>query len=276
MESLREKLYETLEVDNPMTVRQVFYRLVSAGVIEKTDNAYDAIDRILVQMRRSDDLPYAWLTDSTRWMRKPRTYSSAEAALQNTVQCYRRAIWNEQDVYLEIWVEKDALAGILFEETSKWDVPLMVTRGFPSLSYIYEAAEAISAEDKPTYLYYFGDFDPSGVRIPRTTEKQLRELAPDADIHFERVAVTEEQIELLGLPTRPTKKKGNTHANGWDGESVEVDAIPPAQLRSMVRQCIELHVDHRVLEITKAAEQSERELLKQWVGRLIAEKGGAA
>jgi len=66
----------------------------------------------------------------------------------------------------------------------------MVTRGYPSLSYLYSAAEALEAEEKPCFLYYVGDHDPSGLDIPRRVEEDLRRFAPEVDLHFERVAVT--------------------------------------------------------------------------------------
>jgi hypothetical protein len=247
-----------------MTVRQVFYRAVSAGIINKSELEYkNSISRQLVAMRLSGDLEFGWIADNTRWMRKPKTYSSVEEALQSTARTYRKALWDDQDAYVEVWTEKDALAGVLLEETKKWDVPLMVSRGFSSLTYLYEAAEAISDQGKPAYLYYFGDHDPSGLRIDAAIERRLRELAPHADIEFERVAVRPEQITKWGLPTRPTKKKGNTHAKGFEGRSVEVDAIPAARLRQLVRDCIEQHVDQEQYRVTQSAERREREILSK-------------
>jgi hypothetical protein len=92
--------------------------------------------------------------------------------------------------YVEIWLEKDALSGVLYPVTSEWDVPLMVTRGYSSLSFLHEAAEAITDQGKPAYIYYFGGHDPSGRDITRATEAGLREFAPAAEIHFKRIAVT--------------------------------------------------------------------------------------
>jgi hypothetical protein len=214
LEQLREALYAILAEDHPMTVRQVFYRAVSAGLIAKTEQEYkNSIGRQLVLMRRGGELPYGWIADNTRWMRKPRTYSSPEEALRWTAQTYRKALWDDQPVYVEVWTEKDALAGVLIEETRPWDVPLMVSRGFASVTYLYEAAETIAAQGKPAYLYYFGDHDPSGVYIDPNIESQLRQLAPDAEIYFKRVAVRPEQIELWDLPTRPTKRTDRRRAS---------------------------------------------------------------
>jgi len=263
IENLREWIRLVVGRSRPMTVRQAFYALVSEGVIEKTEAEYkQTVVRLLVEMRREGEIPFSWIADNTRWMRKPDTFSSLEQALEHTAEFYRRALWNDQDAYVEIWCEKDALAGVIMEETDPYDVPLMVTRGYPSLSFLHSAAEAIAEQEKPAFIYYFGDRDPSGVDIPRHVERGLREMAPDADITFTCVAVTLEQVQELGLPTRPTKQT-DTRARTFEGESVELDAIPPLTLRGMVSECIEAHIDPHVLRRTQAIEAEERNTLRE-------------
>lgn len=263
IERIREAIYQAVEVDRPMTVRQVFYRLVGLGVIDKSEAEYkQTVCRLLADMRRERVIPFHWIADNTRWMRKPRTYSSLEDALRRTAQTYRRALWADQDVYVEVWLEKEALAGVLVDVTSEYDVPLMVTRGYPSMSYLHSAAEAIADCGCPAHLYYFGDHDPSGVDIPRYVEQQLREYAPEAEIHFHHAAVTPEQIAEYELPTRPTKKS-DTRAKNFTGESVEVDAISPAELRALATNAIEQHIDADTLERTEMIEFAERETLRE-------------
>lgn len=153
LDSIRNALYETLAADNPATVRQVFYRLVSAGVIEKTEVEYKGrVCRLLAEMRRDGSLPFDWIADNTRWMRKPTSFSSPEQALRQTAEFYRRAVWDEQNAYVEVWLEKDALSGVIYDVTAAWDVPLMPTRGYPSLSFLYSAAYNIRQIDKPTFI----------------------------------------------------------------------------------------------------------------------------
>lgn len=123
---------------------------------------------------------------NTRWMRKPRSHSSLEAMLKYSAEAYRRSVWDNQDCYVEVWLEKDALAGVLYDITSAWDVPLMVTRGYPSLSFLYSAAEVIAEQEKPVYLYYFGDHDPSGIDIPRKVEADLRKFVAETQIRSRR------------------------------------------------------------------------------------------
>jgi AcrR family transcriptional regulator len=267
---IRAALYDLLSESHPMTVRQVFYQLVSRGVIAKTEAEYKGtVVRLLGKMRRNHQIPFHWLADNTRWMRKPRTYSSIRHMLEQEKRLYRRSVWEDQDVYVEVWLEKDALAGVLYDVTEQWDVPLMVTRGYPSLSFLESAAEAIRSVRKPAFLYYFGDFDPSGVDIPRKVERDIRDFASGAEIHFERVAVTRQQIEALGLPTRPTKKT-DSRSRDFGDESVEVDAIPPAVLKEMVESCIARHIDEHAYKATLLVESQERETLDRIVNILPA------
>ncbi len=108
--ALRETIWRVVRRDQPMTVRQVFYRLVSLGAIAKTEIEYKAtVCRLLAEMRRGRMLPYGWIADNTRWMRKPRTHDSFGDALEETARTYRRALWNDQGAYVEVWCEKDAL-----------------------------------------------------------------------------------------------------------------------------------------------------------------------
>jgi hypothetical protein len=168
-----------------------------------------------------------------------------------------------------MWVEKDALGGVLFDVTEPWDVPLMVTRGYASLSFLYSAAMTIKAMDKPCFIYYFGDYDPSGLDIARSVEEGIKEFAPKADLRFERVAVTPEQIADLNLPTRPTKQS-DTRAKRFKGDSVEVDAIPPNVLRELAYNCIAQHIDEHALNVLQVAEQSERTILMNLVAEVAS------
>ncbi len=301
MQDLRVEIYSLVEAQKPMTVRQVFYKGVSVGLWEKTERAYKGVVcRLLADMRREGMIPYGWIADATRWMRKPATFSSLQAALENTAKTYRRALWQDQDTYLEVWLEKDALAGVVVDVTAPWDVPLMVTRGYPSLSFLYSAAETIKDQvtetrplppDMPDDLaemfrergitsmrgdqakecriLYIGDRDPSGDDIARNVEEQLEEMS-DCIIDFVRIAVTADQVYEYDLPTRPTKRT-DTRTRNWDGDgSVEVDAIDADVLRELVNDPIEACIDPRELEIIQAVEVEEREIARRIVEREFA------
>jgi hypothetical protein len=285
---LRAGLHAIVKANHPVTVRQTFYQASVAGLVDKTEAEYNStVARLLLQMRRSGELPYSWIADNTRWMRKPTTYVGLAAFIDRHQQAYRRDLWAEADTYVEIWLEKEALAGVVLGVTGEYDVPLMVSRGFASESYLYSAADVITdrlvAGKQQAVIYYFGDFDPSGLHISSSIANSLRRLCPtlckgfEQDmLVFKRVAINEKQVKHWHLPTRPTKRTGNSHANGWpDGRpSVELDALPPADLRALVRLCIEQHVDRDQLDHLRTVEAVEREQL-QMFGQQIANRGGA-
>jgi hypothetical protein len=153
----------------------------------------------------------------------------------------------------------------------------MISSGMPSISLLHGTATEIcraAEQGKRTYIYQFGDHDPSGVLIPKMIENRLDQMCQRFDCPtpiIERVALTEAHIDEFSLPTRPTKRAGNSHANGFDGDSVELDALPPQVLRDMVSEVIERHISPHMLASLRVAEESERELLRMW-----ADKVGAA
>jgi hypothetical protein len=153
-----------------------------------------------------------------------------------------------------------------------YDVPLMVARGYASLSFLHSAAEAINELVVPSYIYHLGDFDPSGVNAGEKIEETLRELAPDAEIYFERIAVTPEQIADWVLPTRPTKAS-DIRSKGFGAISVELDAIEPNQLRALVQESIERHLPPEQFAVLKAAEESERDIITRLVSKTTRRRG---
>jgi hypothetical protein len=269
--AIRTAIVDVVEADPPMTVRQVFYQLVARGVIEKTEEQYQGtVIRLLTEMRLEGDISFDDIVDETRRVRIAETFDNVEHAVQQCAKFYRRSALAQSDDYLEIWLEKDALAGALWDVTSEYDVPLMVSRGMPSLTFLHASAREIRRayrQGKRSFIYQFGDHDPSGVLIPQTIERRLNELCEQLGCDpptVQRIALTEEMIDEFNLPTRPTKRKGNSHANRFEGDSVELDALPPSALRDLVRAVIEDHVSPEETEALRVAEESERELLRAW------------
>lgn len=272
IDSLKVEIYDMVNAAKPMTVRQVFYRGVGFGHWNKTESDYkNIVCRLLAQMRRDRDLPFHWIADGTRWQRRPNTYSSVEDALAETARLYRRRLWDHAPRMVEVWLEKEALAGVLVDVTAEHDVPLMVTRGYPSLSYLYSAAEEIKARhlyrNQGTTVLYFGDHDPSGDDIARRVELDLTEFS-GVEVQFIRCAVTAEQIADYDLPTRPTKRT-DTRAKTWTGTgSVEVDAIDPTELRALLDLFIADFLDPHQLDILRAVEAEERSTLFALAGEV--------
>jgi hypothetical protein len=149
-------------------------------------------------------------------------------------------------------------------------VPVVVSKGMPSLTQVYQSFSQIrraTEAGNESFIYQFGDHDPTGCLIPKTIKSRVEEFCEKHSCPFpvvERIALTEEQVRHYRLPTRPTKRDGNTHANGFHGDSVELDALPSSELRALVRNCIERHISETELAVLREAEDSERELLQQF------------
>ena len=262
MDLIRAALHAAAEREHPVTARRIFYCLVGEKVIEKTEAEYQGtVIRLLGEMREAGELPWHWITDNARWQRRPRAYESLGDALLETAQFYRRRIWAQQESYVEVWCEKVGMSGVLYPVTSKWDVPLMLCGGSPSKTFLYEAAKSIEETAKPTFIYYLGDFDPSGVSIRKRVDRDLRRYAPKADITFVHLAVTEQQIVDYSLPTRPTKKSDPNAKKFGDAESVDIDAMPSNVLREMVSAKIEQHIDKWDYDHVLREEKTDRETL---------------
>jgi hypothetical protein len=269
MAALHEVLIRIVKEIAPCTVRQVFYQATIRGAVEKAEAGYDRVQRALVILRRSGRIGYSKITDNTRWQIKPSTYDGPQEALEEAAREYRRAVWGDVDAYIEMWIEKDALAGVVSPITRAADVALMVARGYSSLSFLHSSAEDIKDCGKPAYIYQLGDFDPSGQDAARHIEQTLREFAPEAEIHFERLAVLPWQIKEWELPTRPTKQSDSRARKFGHKESVELDSIHPQQLREIVAGAISRHLPVGHLNRLKAKEESDRQAL-----RAIAMDGG--
>ena len=255
----------------PVTVRQLYYVAEVHGLpgISKADGDYDKVQRQVLKLRREKRMPYSAIADATRWMRKPATYDSVADALRETAALYRRNIWNDHPEHVEIWVEKDALAGVIYPVTSEYGVPLMVSRGFSSETFAFEAAQSYAADGRPVHVYHLGDFDRSGVAAAEDLRRKLTAFAAEADVavHFTRLGVTPVQIDAWSLPTRSPKRESAADRRWPYDYACELDAIEPDRLRMLVREAIRRHMPDDYLRMAQVAEQSERELLRAFARR---------
>lgn len=265
MGALDDAIVAAVEVEAPATLRGIFYRCVSAGAVDKTELGYKAVGRRLVALRRSGRVSYAHVTDGTRWITQPRCFDSVEEALTSTARLYRRRLWTDSEGNLQLYTEKDAISGVILPVTDRWDVPLGVLRGYVSESFAWSVSQSLHPT-KCNVIAQLGDHDPSGLGAWHDFTRKVRGFAPHAWLTFERLAVTPEQIDTLRLPTRPTKRS-DSRAKNFEGESVEVDAIAPGELRNIVEEWIVRHVDVDALLITKEAERSERDVLTMIAAR---------
>ncbi len=262
-ELLRHEILCTFsEIEMEMTVRQVYYQLVVKNALEKTEAGYGQVQRQLLLMRREGLIPYFLISDSSRRKYQIQSHNGLEDAATDMIHHYRLNVWKDLDVYVEIWLEKEALSGIFTDVTYEFDVPLCVTKGFASDSFIFRSANYIKHVGKETFIYIFSDYDPSGLRIADDIGKKLKSFGVDP--HIERIGLTKEQVDELGLPTRPTKK--STHQKGFIGESTELDAMHPLMLKELIQDCIYRHISQREIENIKMEEAVHKKDLANMFG----------
>ena len=169
----------------------MYYRVVSASAVEKTEDGYRLVGRELLKLRKAGRVSYADITDGTRWITRPRTWTTLDRMLEDAAVSYRRALWHDQDVDVQIFTEKDAISGVILPVTERYDVPLGVARGYASESFAWSCAQSVCATRGQVYVYQLGDHDPSGVDAWRDFTSKVTRFAlerysnVDEWLHFE-------------------------------------------------------------------------------------------
>ena len=276
--SYEEVVKAALEVfkqyDTALTLRQLYYRLVSRRLFPNTINSYKRLSRIMVRAREEGDAPLNCLEDRSRRVlgRGDAGYRSAEEfikhrlkSLQDSWKGFRMPMWEDQAYNVIVSLEKDALSRLMSDVANRYSVRTFPTRGYPSFTYVQRMASYIRnrLKGKPTVVLYFGDFDPSGVDIERDLTERLRKYRA-GDFKIRRVALTHDQIVRYSLPPMPVKKsdvRTPSFVAVYGDEAVEIDALDPNVLKQLVAESIEEYMD------TEAWIRRENEIeeLKQWI-----------
>lgn len=244
---------------SPMTVRQVYYRLVATQIIANTRTQYKAVCRALVAARQEGSIPWHRIEDRLRRPRKVPMWGSVSQYAVSARHWYRRDVWLTQPHLVEVWLEKDALSGIFESILQPFGVTLNVGRGYDGWSSINQAAMRYLRWKGATTILYFGDFDPSGRDMVRSLIDRISFFGTSPNLKIS--AILKSDIETYNLPPDFTKSTDSRQAAfvAKHGDiSVELDALPIQVLRRRIREAIEAHMDLDALE-----ETTEREALDQ-------------
>jgi len=207
-EKLIEVAREVLEQHHPMTVRQVYYQLVSRQVIENNRGSYQAVSKALVAARQENIIPWEWIEDRLRRPRHVSMWDDLGEFTRAAVASFRLDVWDQQPAYLECWLEKDALSGIFEDVLHGYGVTLNVGRGYDGWDSIHNAAQRI--DDGDTILY-FGDFDPSGEDMVRSLRERLSFFNCNPTIV--KCALTADDIARYHLPPDFAKSTVTSRSN---------------------------------------------------------------
>lgn len=270
----------------PMTVRQVFYRLVGNYGYDKTERAYKRLAEYLVKARRSRMIPFAAIRDDGGTTAGG-DYGNddVDQFLSDLVaygEAYRLNKSIGQPYNIELWCEAEGMVPMLGQMARPFGVPVTGTGGFSSLTVTHGFAARVARLDKPTVLLHVGDFDPSGVSIfesmcqdigsfvankvsgyynSRTGAVRV-ENGESVESFFipRRVALTEEQVDEFNLPTAPPKQS-DTRSRNWSGSTTQAEAMPPDLLAQVVTGAIGEWWDAPIAAGLKDRETAERKLI---------------
>ncbi|MBM3188811.1 MAG: hypothetical protein FJZ90_08835 [Chloroflexi bacterium] len=248
---------------NPMTVRQVYYQLVSRQVIENTRTAYQAVSNALVDARKEGVIPWEWIEDRLRRPRAVGMWAGLADFAETAERAYRRDVWATQPGYIEVWLEKDALSGIFEDLLRPYGVTLNVGRGYDGWDSIHNAAERYDNGQGITVLY-FGDFDPSGEDMVRSLRERLAFF--DCVPVIVKCALTLDDVTRYNLPpdfTKPTDTRQAAFVAKYGDMAVELDALPVDVLQERIRKEVAARMDMTALAEVQRLERRERaELVK--------------
>lgn len=281
------------EYSSRITIRQLFYRLVSQGIIKNSENCYNTLIQQMITARRDGRIPFGAFEDRTRHSREGElpnlAWDKAEDIFKNSVEVYENAeeialrqmknayssfdlpFWYNQPYYVEVWLEKEALANLFEPITQKYQVTCVPCKGYPSLSLLYDCSKRLRTvpSNREIRILYFGDYDMRGLNIQQNIEKNFLN---DFGIEIEviRYALTKEQIESYQLPPNPAKST-DTMARGWiethGNVAWELDALEPHILENLVENAIKQQIDFNIL-----TERNETiKTNQQWITLQVSE-----
>jgi hypothetical protein len=260
----------------PLTLRQVFYRLVASYGYEKTEQAYGRLGEMINRARRSGRIPFASIRDDGVLSEVPFGFRDRQEfwdRQEEWIKLFELNRQEGQEQFLEAWVEASGMLPQVAGVALGYGLPCYSSSGFDSVTAKYEAAMRMLRRDVPTVVLHLGDYDPSGVALFENLREDVSALFRDTlegydgddeagieEPRFVRVAVTEEQIERLGLPSAPPKKT-DRRSVFTDTKTVQCEAIPPDQLQDEIRLVIEDWIDLDVLAELQEREEAERQAL---------------
>jgi len=233
-----------------LTVRQLYYQMVSKALIENTQKSYKRLASIISNARNAGLIDWDAIKDRTRFLRSNPHWDDPGEILHSAAMSYLEDRWRNQKYRPEVWIEKDALVGVIERECKQWDVPFFSARGYPSQSAMWEAGRKRLREydylGQQTVIIHLGDHDPSGIDMTRDIRERLALYSGWADFNVQRIALSMEQIEQYDPPPNPAKitdPRAKAYIMEFGYESWELDALEPQVIIDLISRTITGLVD---------------------------------
>ena len=246
-----------------LTLRQVYYQMVARDIIPNNERSYKNLGELINNARLAGLVDWNAIEDRTRNLRTLGSWSNPQEIIEAVAHQYRLDWWEGQENYVEVWVEKDALVGIVGQICEELDVSYFSCRGYVSQSELWGAAMRMQQHEragKHTVLLHLGDHDPSGRDMSRDIVDRL-ELFGTSDVEFHRLALNMSQIEQYGPPPNPTKltdSRSGGYIEEFGHECWELDALEPQVITELIKVNVNKYRDERLYKRVKAREAEER------------------
>lgn len=266
-----------------LSLRQLYYQLVARGYIPNDDKVYKKMSKLLTNARYNGQVDWSSVEDRSRSEFMPSQWNNIKSLVESAVYSYRLPRWDNQDNYIEVITEKEALESVLSSICNKWHVRLVINKGYTSASFMYGLAKRISKKiesGKHVFILYLGDHDPSGLDMIRDIEDRVREILQnskyfncnDEEFKIVPIALTRKQIDQYNPPPNPAKIS-DPRADWYiqkNGEmSWEVDALRPEIMLKIVEDGIIRFVDKDKYEAVKRREEGEKIELQEFADNMV-------
>lgn len=281
IEFVNEVIDEYRQQGYNLTLRQVYYQLVSRDIIPNNDKSYDNTGTLINNGRLAGLIDWHAIEDRTRNLRCMSHWDTPKDVINSAAWSYSLDKWIGQPRYVEVWVEKDALSEIVGKASNRLDVPYFSCRGYVSQSEMWGAAQRLishSYSHKELIILHLGDHDPSGIDMTRDIRERLEmfcedELSPDCDgVKIKRIALNMKQVEIYNPPPNPAKltdSRCGEYIACYGRSSWELDALEPQVLEDLIVNEIRRHLQvGKYNAICKKEEQQKErlfEVARDWV-----------
>lgn len=256
-----------------LTLRQLYYQFVARDIIPNSQKNYDNLGALVNNARLAGLVDWHAIEDRTRNIRNTYHWEDPKKLLKTAAQQFDINKWEGQTEYVEVWVEKDALIGIVGQAAEVYDVPYFSCRGYVSQSEMWGAAQRIMnklSEHEHATIIHLGDHDPSGKDMTRDIEERINMFLTghgydNYNFDIQRVALEMEQIHTYNPPPNPAKltdSRCGKYIAQYGYSSWELDALEPSVLSGIIKNSI---LEHLNLDLYKRREAEEKRIKKELI-----------
>lgn len=249
-----------------LTLRQVYYQLVARDVIPNNERSYKNLGDLISNGRLAGLIDWEAIIDRTRNLKQNNHWTSPAQIIRACANQFAYDKWEGQENYVEVWVEKDALVGVVGQICGKLDIPYFSCRGYVSQSEMWSAAQRLDnfSDGKHIVIIHLGDHDPSGKDMSRDIVDRLNVFGVIPQ--FQRIALNYDQIELYNPPPNPTKltdSRCQGYMREFGEECWELDALKPEIIEELIRNTVLEYCDMSLFEKARQRENETRQMLKK-------------